>query len=75
MSAGAQVKVTVPCTVYHVPKNKAGIELQGMSGVIAERVDQFEGKELSANLPLRVQFELDGKKFFAHLGEDEVEAA
>lgn len=63
--------------MYHVPKQKAGIELQGMSGEVVEDVSVFEGKTLSPSTPLRCKFENPdtGKPFFVHLAEDEVEAA
>ena len=50
-----------------------------MVGTVVERVDTYKGKPLSANLPVKVQFqkEHDGKmvKFVVHLADDEVELA
>lgn len=61
----------VPCQqVFHVPKNPE-LDLEGWEGTIVEIVRFFKGAELSANLPYKVQFQLevDGKpkKFLAHL--------
>ena len=57
--------------VYHAPKTKE-LQLQGREGVVKSIVKKYKGKETSANLPYRIQFELEvegGKqmKFFAHL--------
>lgn len=74
---GAKVRVTSPTTVFHVPKQKSGLQLEGMVGEVVERADLYDGKQLSANLPLKVSFEFDdgGKKikFIAHVAEHEVE--
>jgi hypothetical protein len=67
---GTKVKVTTEVKVYHAPKRAEGIDLQGMEGTIAKNTIYYKGKELSPNLPYKVQFELDPgakAKFFAHL--------
>lgn len=66
------MRVTAPVKVYHVGKFKAGLDLQGMEGVVQADVRQYKGLELSATLPWKVQFEAqdaDGKavKVIAHL--------
>ena len=85
------MRVTSPTTVFHVPKQKSGLQLevrcvcgrvhrpprpapaareapgcfaapsrmdtatpQGMVGEVVERADLYDGKQLSANLPLKV---------------------
>lgn len=48
-----------------------------MSGVVASRADDLDGKYISANLEVRVEFPVvddpKGKTFIAHLNENEVE--
>ena len=62
-----------PVTVFHAPKHKSGISLEGMEGTVTAVIKEHKGKELSANLPIRVQFALpaddSGKeaKLIAHL--------
>lgn len=77
LQGGARVKVTQPITVHHVGKFKSGLNLQGMSGKVIGDVRQYEGKELSANLPWKVEFEVENEggtvKVVAHLNEDEIE--
>ncbi|KAM6566583.1 ferredoxin-thioredoxin reductase subunit A2, chloroplastic [Cannabis sativa] len=74
---GARVRVKVPLKVYHVPKVPE-IDLMGKEGEIKQYVAIWKGKQISANLPYKVQFvtEVEGRgavKFFAHLREDEFE--
>eukprot|EP00271_Cylindrocystis_brebissonii_P015513 TRINITY_DN38422_c0_g1_i1.p1 TRINITY_DN38422_c0_g1~~TRINITY_DN38422_c0_g1_i1.p1 ORF type:complete len:181 (+),score=14.80 TRINITY_DN38422_c0_g1_i1:74-616(+) len=73
---GNRIKVTVPLKVYHVPKVPE-FNLEGLEGEVKEVLGQWKGKPVSANLPLKVQFEteVDGKttKFVAHLKDDEFE--
>ena len=57
--------------IYHAPKTKE-LQLNGMEGVVKNIVKKYKGKETSANLPYRIEFQLqreDGKqqKFFAHV--------
>uniref|UniRef100_A0A7S3YUW6 Ferredoxin thioredoxin reductase alpha chain domain-containing protein n=1 Tax=Lotharella globosa TaxID=91324 RepID=A0A7S3YUW6_9EUKA len=75
---GTEVKVVRPIDVFHVPGLKEGLNLEGRIGVILDDVSEYKGKEISANLPLRIQFKMtsdDGKEkeFQAHLSPDEVE--
>ncbi|KAI3744006.1 hypothetical protein L1987_57078 [Smallanthus sonchifolius] len=76
---GARVRVKVPVTVYHVPK-VAEVDLKGKEGKIKEYVAVWKGKNISANLPYKVEFfeKVEGRgeapvKFVAHLKEDEFE--
>jgi hypothetical protein len=69
---GDTVKVTRPIVVYHVGKFKDGLNLEGREGVVVENVMNYKGQELSANLPWKVQFLVDGPegkpvKVLAHL--------
>ena len=58
--------------MFHAPKHKEGLQLKGKEGTVKQIVKNFKGKELSANLPYRIEFILevpDAKdvKFFAHM--------
>ncbi|KAJ8512279.1 hypothetical protein OPV22_002713 [Ensete ventricosum] len=75
---GKRVRVKVPLKVYHVMK-APDLDLDGLEGVIKRYVGVWKGKRISANLPFKVEFEIDVEgqvrpvKFFAHLKEDEFE--
>ncbi|MCL7031990.1 hypothetical protein MKW94_010238 [Papaver nudicaule] len=74
---GARVRVKVPLTVYHVPKVPE-IDITGLEGTIKQYVGLWKGKNISANLPFKVEFfkEVEGRgevKILAHLKEDEFE--
>ncbi|NBD16729.1 MAG: ferredoxin--nitrite reductase [Cyanobacteria bacterium] len=71
MKPGDRVRVTESVIVYHHPKHKKeAFDIKGMEGTIQEIVTEWQGRPISANLPVKVKFE---KKFTAHLREDEVE--
>lgn len=58
-------------TVYHAPK-RPELQLQGLEGTVKSIVKVFKGKELSANLPYRVEFHLEAEggkqqKLLVHL--------
>jgi len=80
IAQGQTVRVTQAVTVYHAAKHKAGLNLEGMEGTVLGVIDKHNGKELSANLPVKVQFKLPAEdggkegKLIAHLTEAEVEA-
>jgi hypothetical protein len=72
IAEGAKVKVVKPVKVYHVPKKTDGFCLEGLEGTLVANVMEYKGKTLSANLPYRIQFQLEGDgpkpiKLFAHL--------
>ncbi len=72
MNVGDRVRVIQSVVVYHHPQNrKKPFDLKGMEGEIIEVVNNWQGRPVSANLPVLVQFD---KKFKAHFREDEVEA-
>lgn len=77
---GQKVKVVKPITIFHVPKQPGGVQLEGMEGTYVKDVQQFKGKVLSANLPLKVEFQIpqaEGQKpskVAVHLEEDELQA-
>ena len=71
LAEGTRVRVKQSIMVYHAPKRKEGLDLEGMEGEVLAYVDDYKGKKLSSNLPVKVRFLLDndGKetKFFSHL--------
>ncbi|KAL5215181.1 hypothetical protein ABZP36_004333 [Zizania latifolia] len=75
---GKRVRITALVRVHHVPK-APDLDLRGMEGVVKQYVGVWKGRRITANLPLKVEFELrvDGQdkpvRFFAHLREDEFE--
>ena len=71
MKVGDRVRVTESVVVYHHPKHrKEPHDLKGSEGEVIDIVTEWQGKPVSANLPILVQFE---KKFKAHLRESELE--
>ena len=74
--AGSRVKIAKPVKVYHIPKVPE-FDLEGQEGVVKEILNEWKGKPISANHPVKVAFQLEisgqKAKFFAHFREDEVE--
>ncbi|KAM1863076.1 hypothetical protein ACFX14_003465 [Malus domestica] len=60
--------------VYHMPR-VLEVDITGMEGKLKQYVVLWKGKQISTNLPYKVQFVADVQgrgavKFFAHLKED-----
>jgi hypothetical protein len=71
MKVGDCVRVATSVIVYHHPQHKQqAFDVKGMEGEVIALVTEWEGRPVSANLPVFVQFD---KKFKAHFREDEVE--
>jgi len=71
MKVGDRVRVIQSVVVYHHPKNKnQPFDLKGMEGEIVDIVTNWQGRPVSANLPIVVKFE---KPFKAHFRDHEVE--
>ncbi|NJK99692.1 MAG: ferredoxin--nitrite reductase [Spirulinaceae cyanobacterium SM2_1_0] len=71
MKVGDRVRVKQSVVVYHHPEHKKQpFDIKGLEGEIAAVVTEWQGRPVSANLPLQVQFP---GKFRAHLREDELE--
>lgn len=72
-------QVTSKFVVYHVPKGdrKNGTDLSGWEGVVDSRADDLNGVYISANLEVKVKFDVPndpkGKTFIVHCKEDELE--
>ncbi|AFY42979.1 ferredoxin-thioredoxin reductase variable chain [Nostoc sp. PCC 7107] len=71
MKVGDRVRVNESVVVYHHPEHRSqAFDLKGSEGEIVDIVTQWQGRPVSANLPVLVQF---SKKFKAHLRENELE--
>jgi hypothetical protein len=71
MQIGDRVRVKISVIVYHHPEHRnQPFDIQGSEGDIVAFVKELNGKEVSANYPVLVQFE---KKFRTHLSEVELE--
>lgn len=71
MKVGDRVRVKESIVVYHQPENRGKpSEINGMEGEVVAIVTQWQGRPVSANFPVLVQF---SKKFKAHLRENELE--
>lgn len=71
MKVGDRVRVAKSVIVYTHPEHKKEpFDIQGMDGEVINIITEWQGRPVSANLPILVQF---SKKFRAHLREDELE--
>jgi hypothetical protein len=71
MKVGDRVRVKDSVIVYHHPEHKGqGFDLKGEEGEVAGIATEWQGRPVSANLPILVKF---SKKFKAHLRETELE--
>jgi hypothetical protein len=71
MTVGDRVRVKDSVLVYHHPEHRnLAFDIKGLEGDILDIVTQWQGRPVSANLPILVQF---SKKFKAHLRENELE--
>ncbi|MCT7975055.1 ferredoxin-thioredoxin reductase variable chain [Laspinema olomoucense] len=72
MKVGDRVRITKSVIVYHSPEHRnQPYDVQGHEGEVIGIVTEWQGRPVSANLPVYVQFD---KKFKAHFREDEIEA-
>lgn len=71
MKVGDRVRVKESVIIYHHPEHRSQpFDIKGLEGEVIAFADQWQGKPISANLPIYVQF---SKKFKAHLRENELE--
>jgi hypothetical protein len=71
MKTGDRVRVSTSVVVYIHPENRGQpFDIKGQEGEVKAIVTEWNGRPVSANLPILVQF---SKKFKAHLREDELE--
>ncbi|MCT7967068.1 ferredoxin-thioredoxin reductase variable chain [Laspinema sp. D1] len=72
MKVGDRVRITQSVIVYHSPEHRnQPYDVKGKEGEVIGIVTEWQGRPVSANLPVYVQFD---KKFKAHFREDEIEA-
>lgn len=76
MKVGDRVRVKESVVFYHYPlhRNEA-FDAKGLEGVVTQVVTEWQGRPVSANFPVHVEFPVEGAKkpFKAHLREDELE--
>lgn len=71
MQIGDRVRVSTSVIVYHHPEHKKEpFDLKGLEGEIIDILREWQGRPISANLPILVKFE---GKFRAHFRENELE--
>ncbi len=71
MKVGDRVRVVQSVVVYHHPQHKKQpFDIKEMEGEVVEIIKDWQGRPVSANLPILVKFE---KTFKAHLRENELE--
>ncbi|AFY99658.1 ferredoxin-thioredoxin reductase variable chain [Calothrix sp. PCC 6303] len=74
MKAGDRIRVKESVIIYHHPGHRGqGFDLKDIEGEVVDIVTQWHGRPVSANFPILVQFPQIGKKFRAHLRENELE--
>lgn len=71
MKIGDRIRVKQSVIVYHHPQHKGQpFDVKGLEGEIVAIIHEWQGRPVSANLPVQVKFD---KKFKAHFRENEVE--
>ncbi|WP_442948430.1 ferredoxin-thioredoxin reductase variable chain [Nostoc sp.] len=71
MKVGDRIRVKDSVVVYHHPEHRnKPFDIKGVEGDVVNIATQWQGRPVSANLPIVVQF---SKKFKAHLRENELE--
>lgn len=71
MKIGDRIRVKESVIVYHHPEHRGkAFDLKSIEGDVIGILNQWQGRPVSANLPIQVQF---SKKFKAHLRENELE--
>ncbi|ARV58608.1 ferredoxin--nitrite reductase [Nostocales cyanobacterium HT-58-2] len=71
MKIGDRIRVKESVIIYHHPEHRGkAFDLKGTEGEVVGILNQWQGRPVSANLPIQVQF---SKKFKAHLRENELE--
>jgi Ferredoxin thioredoxin reductase variable alpha chain len=71
MKVGDRVRVKESVTIYHHPEHRnEPFDIQGHEGEVVAIATEWQGKVISANLPIQVKFT---PKFRAHLRDTELE--
>ncbi|BFM40085.1 ferredoxin-thioredoxin reductase variable chain [Synechocystis sp. LKSZ1] len=70
MKVGDRVRVTSSVIVYHHPQHRPeAFDLKDLEGEVLAVLTEWQGRPISANLPVLVQFD---KRFKAHFRENEL---
>lgn len=73
MKIGDRIRIIESIIVYHHPEHRQeAFDLKGMEGEIINIISDWEGRPLSANLPLLVKI---SEKFKVHVCDNEVEVS
>ncbi len=78
MQVGDRVRIKESVIFYHHPLHRnSAFDAKGLEGVIADILSDWQGRPISPNFPVCVEFTVEGAKrpFKAHLRVDELEAA
>lgn len=71
MKIGDRIRVKQSVIVYHHPEHRGQpFDIKDLEGEITAIIHEWQGRPVSANLPVQVKF---GKRFKAHFRENEVE--
>lgn len=71
MKVGDRVRVVQSVIVYTHPEHRnQPFDVKGMEGEVLQIIKEWQGRPVSANLPVVVKFD---KKFRAHFREGELE--
>ncbi|MEB3337998.1 MAG: ferredoxin-thioredoxin reductase variable chain [Leptolyngbyaceae bacterium] len=71
MKVGDRVRVKKSVVVYHHPEHRnQSLDMQGQEGEVVAIVHEWQGRPVSANLPILVKF---SNKFKSHFQESELE--
>lgn len=72
MKVGDRVRVKESVVVYHHPEHRGQpFDIKGLEGDVVAIINQWQGRPVSANLPIQVKFD---KKFKGHFRDNELEA-
>ncbi|MDC0831408.1 Ferredoxin-thioredoxin reductase variable chain [Geitlerinema sp. FC II] len=74
IEVGARVRVKESVVVYHHPEHRnEAFDVKGKEGEVLEILTDWNGRPVSANLPVNVLFFVGKKKFRAHFRPEELE--
>ena len=76
MKAGDRVRISTPVVMFHHPQHRnQPHDVQGMEGTVKTVLQDWQGRPISPNFPVVVEFEVEGAKrpFKAHMSADELE--
>ncbi len=76
MKAGDRVRISTPVVMWHHPPHRnRPHNAEGMEGIVKEVLTDWQGRPISPNFPVVVEFEVEGAKrpFKAHMSADELE--